>query len=269
MTSGGYRTVSSRTTVARFRKHVSPLTGVVSRLERIEADLPLNTNYHAAHKFSAPAETVNELRAGLSGGSFGKGSTAEQGEASALMEAIERYSGIFQGDEIRVTRRFSDFASGEAIPPNQVLLFSDTQYRRGLAPTPGSDDSEVPAPLNPSAEIEWSPVWSLRDERFKYLPTSLLYFFYRGPGTYQIHAVPTAARPATRWRRRSSRDFSSWWNAMPTQSGGTIDRSGRKWTSASSTIPTSAICEASSAKPDADFGCSTSPAISAFRPLWR
>ena len=30
-----------RDTVARFRKHVSPLTGVVSRLERIDADLPL------------------------------------------------------------------------------------------------------------------------------------------------------------------------------------------------------------------------------------
>src|SRR3954451_8578994 len=30
MTSGGYRTVTSRATVARFRKHVSPLTGVVS-----------------------------------------------------------------------------------------------------------------------------------------------------------------------------------------------------------------------------------------------
>ena len=55
MTSGGYRTVSSRATVARFRKHVSPLTGVVSRLERIEADLPLNTNYYATHNFSAPA----------------------------------------------------------------------------------------------------------------------------------------------------------------------------------------------------------------------
>ena len=55
MTSGGYRTVSPRATVARFRKHVSPLTGVVSRLERIEADLPLNTNYYAAHNFSAPA----------------------------------------------------------------------------------------------------------------------------------------------------------------------------------------------------------------------
>ena len=41
MTSGGYRSVSSLATVARFRRHVSPLTGVVSRLERIQADLPL------------------------------------------------------------------------------------------------------------------------------------------------------------------------------------------------------------------------------------
>ena len=181
MTSGGYRSVSPSATVARFRKHVSPLTGVVSRLERIEADLPLNTNYHATHNFSGPAETVHELRAGLSSGSFGKGSTAEQGEASALMEAIERYSGIFQGDEIRAKRRFTDFPSGEAIPPNDVLLFSDAQLRRGRAPTPGPDEREaIPALFDRSAEIEWSPVWSLRDARFKYLPTSLLYFFYRG-----------------------------------------------------------------------------------------
>ncbi|MFZ0778005.1 MAG: TOMM precursor leader peptide-binding protein, partial [Xanthobacteraceae bacterium] len=181
MTSGGYRTLSSRATVARFRKYVSPLTGVVSRLERIEADLPLNTNFHATHNFSPPAETVNDLRAGLGGGSFGKGSTAEQGEASALMEAIERYSGIFQGDEIRATRWFTDFASGEVIVPNKILLFSDAQYRQRQAPMPDSDHMPTPAPFDRSGEIEWSPVWSLRDQRFKYLPTTLLYFFYRGP----------------------------------------------------------------------------------------
>jgi bacteriocin biosynthesis cyclodehydratase domain-containing protein len=186
MTSGGYRTVSPRATVARFRKHVSPLTGVVSRLERIEADLPLNTNYYAAHNFSAPARNVHELRAGLSGGSFGKGSTAEQGEASALMEAIERYSGIYQGDEIRVARRFTDFPSGDAIVPNDVMLFSDAQYRQDQPPTDGPHEHATPAPFDRSAEIEWSPAWSLRDQRFKYLPTSLLYFFYRGPG--QINA---------------------------------------------------------------------------------
>jgi bacteriocin biosynthesis cyclodehydratase domain-containing protein len=183
MTSGGYRAVSSTATVARYRKHVSPLTGVVSRLERIEADLPLNTNYFATHNFAARPETVGELKAGLSGGSFGKGSTADQGEASALMEAIERYSGSFQGDEIRVTRRFTDFPAGDAILPNDVRLFSDAQYRGMWAPTTGPDEvAAMSAPFDLSAEIEWSPVWSLRDERFKYLPTSLLYFFYKGPG---------------------------------------------------------------------------------------
>jgi bacteriocin biosynthesis cyclodehydratase domain-containing protein len=184
MTSGGYRTVTSHATVARFRRHVSPLTGVVSRLERIEVDLPLNASYAARHNFSGPAETVDELREAMKGGSFGKGSTAEQGEASALMEAIERYSGIFQGDEIAVTRRFTDFAPGEAILPNDVLLFSDAQYRRRLAAPLDSHDSHdrtpTPAPFNRSAETEWSPVWSLRDGRFKYLPTSMLYFFHRG-----------------------------------------------------------------------------------------
>ena len=192
MTSGGYRTVSSRATTARFRKHVSPLTGVVSRLERIEADLPLNTNYYATHNFSAPAATVDELRAGLSRGSFGKGSTAEQGEASALMEAIERYSGVFQGDEIRATRRFTEFPPGAAIPPNKVLLFSDAQYRRAEAAT-GANHTDIPTPFDRTTEIEWSPVWSLRDERFKFLPTSLLYFFYRGPAAYLADSNGCAA----------------------------------------------------------------------------
>jgi ribosomal protein S12 methylthiotransferase accessory factor len=191
MTSGGYRAVSPGATVARFRKHVSPLTGVISRLERIETDLPLNTNYFATHNFSGLPETVDDLKAGLSGGSFGKGSTAEQGEASALMEAIERYSGIFQGNEIRVTRRFTDFPPGGAISPNDVLLYSDAQSRRDRAPASGpgeAHDMPAPAPFDPSAKLEWSPVWSLRDRQFRYFPTGLLYFFYRGPDGHYIHS---------------------------------------------------------------------------------
>jgi oxazoline/thiazoline synthase len=192
MTSGGYRSVSARTTVARNRKHVSPLTGVVTRLERIEADLPMNTNYHATHNFSAPAQSVDQLRSGLSGGSFGKGSTAEQAEASALMESIERYSGIFQGDEIRIKKRFTDFSPGDAIAPNDVLLFSEAQSQ--LAPDDDAHDSPAaPVVFDPSAKIEWSPVWSLRDGRFKYLPTSLLYFFYSGPYPFQADSNGCAA----------------------------------------------------------------------------
>jgi bacteriocin biosynthesis cyclodehydratase domain-containing protein len=194
MTSGGYRTVSPRDTVARFRKHVSPLTGVVSALERIEADVPMNTNYYASHNFSAPARSVDELREGLSGGSFGKGSTAEQGEASALMEAMERYSGIFQGDEIRVSRRFTDFAPGDAIAPNDVMLFSDAQFAQDRASiADGIEARTLPAPFDRSAKIDWSPVWSLRDRRFRYLPTSFLYFFYRGPAEINADSNGCAA----------------------------------------------------------------------------
>jgi bacteriocin biosynthesis cyclodehydratase domain-containing protein len=192
MTSGGFRTVSARATVARFRKHVSPLTGVVKKLDRIEADLPLNTNFFANHNFSGPALTVDALRRGLEGGSFGKGSNAEQAEASALMEAIERYSGIFQSDEIRVSKRFTDFEAGEAINPEDVLIFSDAQYR---SPEAEPDESHpVPQRFDPSARMQWSPVWSLRDQRFRYLPTSLLYFFYGGEdGIYNADSNGCAA----------------------------------------------------------------------------
>jgi len=182
MTSGGYRSVSSRTTVSRNRKHVSPLTGVLSRLEKMEGDLPLNTNYFAQHNFSAPAMTVDQLRSGLTGGSFGKGSTAEQAEASALMEAIERYSGIFQGDEIMSTRRFTDFAEGDAILTNDVQHFSAAQFQSRQQ---AAHDGEHPVsdPIDPNEKIEWSPVWSLRDKKFRHLPTGLLYFFYPGAHT--------------------------------------------------------------------------------------
>jgi ribosomal protein S12 methylthiotransferase accessory factor len=88
-----------------------------------------------------------------------------------------------------MTRRFTDFPAGDAIPPNDVLLYSDAQYQRHQVRTPASDEPmPVPTPFDLSAKIEWSPVWSLRDERFKYLPSSLVYFFYRGPGEYRIHA---------------------------------------------------------------------------------
>src|SRR3984957_457721 len=156
MTSGGYRAVSPRATVAKFRKHVSPLTGVVSRLERVDADVPLNTNYIAKHNFAPRPETIDELRSGLTGSSYGKGSTSEQGEASALMEAIERYSGIFQGDEIREKRRFIDFPDGDAVPPNNVMLFSEAQYRQNeLPPGERNPATAAPSPFDPHAEVAW------------------------------------------------------------------------------------------------------------------
>jgi ribosomal protein S12 methylthiotransferase accessory factor len=126
--------------------------------------------------------SIDQLRSGLSGGSFGKGSTAEQAEASALMEAIERYSGIFQGDEIRVTKRFTDFAADEAILSNDVQHFSEAQLAARHQPVQDGEHP-VPDPIDVEEKIEWSPVWSLRDRKFRHLPTGLLYFFHGGDHT--------------------------------------------------------------------------------------
>ena len=74
------------------------------------------------------------------------------------MEAIERYTGIFAGDEIRATRRFTDFAAGEALQPNDDAVVQ----RRAIPPASvadaDQDDMQTPFPFDPSAEIEWSPV---------------------------------------------------------------------------------------------------------------
>jgi len=104
------------------------------------------------------------------------------------MEAIERYSGIYQGGEIRAPRHFADFPPGDAIAPNDVMLFSEAQYRERQNAPDQHDMHPTPPPFDPSAEIDWTPVWSLRDKRFKYLPTTMLYFFYKGPAADQINA---------------------------------------------------------------------------------
>jgi ribosomal protein S12 methylthiotransferase accessory factor len=51
----------------------------------------------------------------------------------------------------------------------------------------------APPAFDPSARIEWSPVWSLRDSRFKYVPTSLLYFFYSGRAAFHADSNGCAA----------------------------------------------------------------------------
>jgi oxazoline/thiazoline synthase len=186
LATSGYRSAAPAETLARFRKHVSQLTGVVSQLERIESEQALDFTFLARHSFSPRPDVVDAPRVRLIGDSYGKGSTAEQGEASALMKAVERYCGIFQGDEIRKTGTFVDFPAGDAIVPNDILLFSDAQHGRG-----SHGESHValagPPAFDPTAEIEWSPVWSLRDERFKYLPTGLLYFFHDAAGGRQFN----------------------------------------------------------------------------------
>ena len=176
--SGGARTVAPDVTLAKYRHLVSPISGVVTWLTRTtdEADPWLHV-YWAGSNLATRSRSLNSLRRSLRSKSAGKGSTREQSEVSALCEAVERYSGAFHGDEIRVRSRFAAFAGeDEAIHPNDAQLFSDTQLDNAESINArGHPYNVVPPRLDPDAEIDWTPVWSFTQQRHRYLPTSMLY----------------------------------------------------------------------------------------------
>ena len=176
--SGGARSVAPDVTLAKYRHLVSPIGGVVTWLSRTtdETDPWLHV-YWAGSNLGMRSRSLSSLRRSLRSKSAGKGSTREQSEVSALCEAIERYSGAFHGDEIRIRRRLGAFAGEEeAIHPNDVQLFSDNQLDNAKSiNAKGHPYNIVPPRFDPDAEIDWTPVWSLTQERHRYLPTSMLY----------------------------------------------------------------------------------------------
>ena len=114
-----------------------------------------------------------------------------------------------------------------------MQLFSDRQLdHAGEINARGHPYNVVPPRFDPDKDIDWSPVWSLTQGRHRYLPTSMLYGMtpeQRGD-PLASGPIPTAARPATRWKRRSCRGSSSWWSAMPSRSGGTTGCASLPWT---------------------------------------
>ncbi|MCZ0941449.1 MAG: TOMM precursor leader peptide-binding protein [Gammaproteobacteria bacterium] len=176
--SGGVRMVAPEATLAKYRHLVSPVSGVVSWLKRTtdESDSWLHVHW-AGSNLGMRSRSLSSLRRSLRSKSAGKGSTGAQSEASALCEALERYSGALHGDEIRERKRLLDFApDDQAIHPNAVQLFSDHQLdNAGRINAKGHPYNIVPPRLQPDTRIDWSPVWSLTQQRHRYLPTSALY----------------------------------------------------------------------------------------------
>jgi bacteriocin biosynthesis cyclodehydratase domain-containing protein len=179
---GGHRVVPPEETLARNGHHVSPITGAVPLLERAApaSDGILHV-YFAGSNSARPSRSLGQLRGDLRSMNAGKGTSDPQARASALCEGLERYSGVFRGDEPRRRARLTKLA-GAAIPFNDCLLFSERQYReREARNVGGSHFSFIPMPFDLEAEIEWSPVWSLTRREVRYLPTAFCYYDYPQP----------------------------------------------------------------------------------------
>jgi ribosomal protein S12 methylthiotransferase accessory factor len=95
---------------------------------------------------------------------------------------------VFQGDEIRFGARFAELDPAFAVDPTSVMLYSERQYQLRHHTT--SQVAATPEPFDVETAHEWTPLWSLTEDRFRALPTALMYYFYDGPGREQF--IPTS-----------------------------------------------------------------------------
>jgi oxazoline/thiazoline synthase len=176
---GGHRFCSPQETLRKYQHHISPITGVVRELSKIPGNT-LTHNYIAKHHFLSIFDDTASLRQNLGGRSAGKGRTDSQAMASGFCEAIERYSGVFQGDEIREKGSYQHMGD-KAIHPNACMNFSQQQYQHREQWNIECQGwfQKVPEPFDEEREIDWTPVWSLTHQEFKYLPTAYCYYGYR------------------------------------------------------------------------------------------
>jgi ribosomal protein S12 methylthiotransferase accessory factor len=188
-----HRSASIEATLARMARHISPVTGAVKSVDPVFTDDDAVMHaYTAGHNFAVNYDGLAFLRRSLRMRSGGKGRTDAEARVGAICEALERYSGVYRGDEPQVRARYRDVA-GEALHPNDVMLFSDRQYRERQALNQASrhhtiSSQLVPKPFDVEAEIDWTPLWSLIDGTRTLLPSGMCYFNYAS-----YHGYRTAA----------------------------------------------------------------------------
>ncbi|HEY9666843.1 MAG TPA: TOMM precursor leader peptide-binding protein, partial [Coleofasciculaceae cyanobacterium] len=179
---GGHRTCSPEQTLRQYKHHISPITGIVKRLfSPLQGGNGLIHAYQAEHGWLQDGNDWGSWRQAMRHQSAGKGKTEIQAQVSCLGEAIERYSGIYTGDEIRVRGNYSEIGNA-AIHPYACIQYSESQYRiRHEWNQQHHLIQWIPDPFDEKREIDWTPVWSLTHQVFKYLPTAYCYFGYPLP----------------------------------------------------------------------------------------
>lgn len=185
---GGQRSQTADEVLDRLRHLISPVTGVVKEVTRDRRGPSFLNAYVSGPNPGARANGLHSLGRIVRQHSGGKGVTALDAQVGALCEAIERFSGTFQGDEERV--RGSLRSLGErAVDPRASLLYDPRQHAdRRQWNAAHAAFQHVPAPFEEDLEIDWTPVWSLTAKQHRLLPTAMLYYGYEGPGTDMLRA---------------------------------------------------------------------------------
>ncbi|WP_447915480.1 TOMM precursor leader peptide-binding protein [Delftia acidovorans] len=178
---GGWRSVPAETTVQRLSQHVSPLTGVIARVTPLTAETDEALTVYRSEIFRTPAPGSTSLAGSGTQLCLGKGLSAIQARASAMCEAVERYTAFHQGDEAVVIAPAAEL-DAPCIAPTALARFSDQQ-------TAGFATDKPPHAVAPSAgqgePLWWAPAWSLTADARRYLP--LAFCLAHAPAQSQHH----------------------------------------------------------------------------------
>ncbi|SEK75955.1 TOMM precursor leader peptide-binding protein [Streptacidiphilus jiangxiensis] len=191
----GHRALTAEQMLERHRHLVSPVTGVVRELRRAPRSPAFLHACLSGPNLALDPENLDGLRAGLRALSGGKGLNDTEARVGALCEAVERYSATRHGDEPVVRDTFR--ALGElAIHPNACQLYSEQQFaERSRWNAANSPFHYVSERFDENAVRDWTPIWSLTEQRHRLLPTSMLYFsgVDRDPGGLRADSNGNAA----------------------------------------------------------------------------
>lgn len=176
---GGHRSSLPDMTYRSYKDHVSRITGAVSSLQHLtdEVENGLTYSYSAGHNFALIRYDLVSILQNMRGRSGGKGATDIQARTSALCEAIERYSGVYRSDTIEHSTSFDELRK-DAFHPNTLMHFSERQFRERTSwnQQHESDYHRVPKMFDEHMPIHWTPIWSLTNSSFKYVPSAYCYY---------------------------------------------------------------------------------------------
>lgn len=171
-----------------FRAFVSPLTGIVPKVE---------IHTESAPSFHAKADVIQPLPLGPGRSllrpnlAIGKGLTATEAEIGCIAEAIERHSLAWSGLATQHP------ASTPPLPLDTLLQISPRQYQNRSHHAQSKDPRlHIPQPWPESLPIDYTSVTSLLDQTPALVPTTYCYFghpqnLYCRPDTNGCAAGPT------------------------------------------------------------------------------
>jgi thiazole/oxazole-forming peptide maturase SagD family component len=168
---GGSRTISAQDTVDSLRPFISPKTGLITHMAPLAQSAEHPVKIYSSAFFKKPALT-NSFKLNnnsLVHSCMGKGVSHVQSQASALCEAVERFSAHYQGDEPLFLNKPSQL-SGRYYDFQQLVPYTHKQYKQFNDVNHPDSTLKQAATFYQGQAVHWLPTWSLTQAEHVFVP---------------------------------------------------------------------------------------------------